>query len=99
MAYSIKDVIGFPPPVPSPRTIDWQSLVNMADDSVKYPVTYAFGGNAPTMIPVDELADAQLGPGHSMDTVQESNPNSYGRMFAEDRPYYWNPLSPDWNGQ
>jgi hypothetical protein len=98
MAYSIKDVIGFPPPTRPPRTIDWQSLVNLADDSVKYPIAYAFGGNAPTMIAVDEINAVVTGPGHSMDLIRDSNPNSYGRMFAESRSYYWDPLSPDYNG-
>ena len=87
MTFNIRDTIGFPPPVPPPRTVDFQSLVDAVDSSVTYPIAYSFGGNAPTELPVERL-----------NNILPSDTTNYGRMFAEDRPYYWNPNSPDWNG-
>lgn len=88
MAFNQRDVNGFPPPNPGPRTIDFASLCAEADTSVEVPVAYAFGGNAPTMV--------SLGDGSPFEI---SNPDGSARLFVEYEPYAWNPLSPDWNGQ
>lgn len=88
MTYNIRDVTGFPPPTPGYREIDFAALVAMADGTQEVPVVYAFGGNAPTMI--------SIGNGNPF-----AVPNTAGsaRLFVEFEPYYWNPQSPDWNGQ
>lgn len=95
MPYSIKDKIGFPPPAPPPKIIDFKTLVDIADSSSAFPVAYTFGGNAPTELTAEQVADYRQG-GAKIGGASDSN--SYGRMFVEDRPYYWNPNSPDWNG-
>lgn len=68
---------GFPPPAPAPRTISFKSLVEDADGTREVPVTYAFGGQAPTTVPVSE-------------GVQEAaRPSMAARWFVEMDPYYW----------
>lgn len=87
MTYNVNDVIGFPPPSRY-RQIDFASLVELADGTQEVPVVYAFGGNAPTMVSIGDGAPFAI-----------SSVTGYARMFVEFSPYYWNPLSPDWNGE
>lgn len=92
MVYSIRDVIGFPPPNEPMRVMDWQTICDMADASIDVPIVYAFGGNAPTTVKLVNGAYS------SADTMGMSKTLGSARVFQELRPYYWNQLSPDWDG-
>lgn len=87
MPYNVRDVAGFPPPSQY-REIDWQSLCDLADPTKVIPVSYAFGGASPDAI---VLSDGSQ--------LRSSGIYNATRMFVEFTPYYWNPASPDWNGQ
>jgi hypothetical protein len=80
MTYNVRDDVGFPPPAPTPKVVDWQTLCDMVDGSKDYPVAYSFGGNAPTMISIGKGLPFAI-----------STPFGYARMFVELSPYYWNP--------
>lgn len=78
MAFNENDVVGFPPANPSPRQIDFASLVQLTDSSKEVPVVYAFGGQAPTMIAIGNGTPFEI-----------SSVNGYARMFVEFNPYDW----------
>lgn len=70
---------GFPPPSHAPRTISFKALVEDADSTREVPVTYAFGGQAPTTVPV-------VGS-----VLTAAEPQAARRWFVEMQPYYWMP--------
>ena len=67
---------GFPPPSPATRTASWAAIVADADQTREVPVTYVFGGQAPTTVPVAQA-------------TQPYNAASAARVFVEYDPYYW----------
>lgn len=69
---------GFPPATPSPRSVLFSALVDNADRTREVPVVYAFGGQAPTTLPVGEA-------------VQSSRIANATRVFVEFDPYSWMP--------
>lgn len=70
---------GFPPATPPPRIISFKALVDDVDRTRDVPVTYAFGGTAPTTVPAED------------GVTVASNPANAARWFVEYDPYYWLP--------
>ena len=78
MAFNQRDVTGFPPADGGYREIDFESLVREADGTEDVPVSYAFGGAAPTTI--------SIGNGSPFDISAD---NAHARVFVEFDPYGW----------
>jgi hypothetical protein len=87
MTYNIRDVAGFPPPSRYRQTTIKDIVDEVSPDKV-VPVSYAFGGAAPDAIILSDGSQILAG-----------SVNNATRLFVEYSPYYWNPDSPDWNGQ
>ena len=75
---------GSPQPV---KQIDWQTLVNAADQSTDFPVIFSFGAPAPTYMDVGAISKAFSGAVRIGDS--QGSPGAVGRAFVELDPYAW----------
>jgi ABC-type hemin transport system ATPase subunit len=100
VTFNQKDI--FPGAQPT-KSIDLATLVTQMDASDDVPVTYSFGGGAPTALAINgpNGTSREILPGSLTGSISsKSGVNGYtGRMFVEYEPYAWDFLSPDYNGE